>query len=96
MCGIIICKDGHGVSRGKSDYPVIVCCNNVGAIFIARHTKTSHRTKHIDTRYHFVRKYIEDNVVKIVFVKSADNQADPYTKNVGVESFNINTEVYQE
>ena len=80
----------------KINYPIIVWCNNVGAIFLAHNIKTSHRSKHIDTSYHFVRKYIEDNVVKTVFVKSADNQADPYTKNMGVESFKKNAEVYQD
>ena len=71
-------------------------CNKVWAILLARNTKTSHRTKYIDTRCHFVRKYIEDNVVVIVFVKSEDNQTDPYTKNMGVESFKMNAEVYQD
>ena len=78
------------------NYPIIVRCNNFGSIFLAHNTKTSHRTKHVDTRYYFVREYVEDNVVKIVFVKSADNQADPYTKNVGVEDFKKNAKVYQE
>ena len=80
----------------KIDYPIIVQCDNIGAIFLAHNTKTSHRTKHIDTHYHFVREYVEDNVLKIVFVKSADNQADPYTMNVGEESFMKNADVYQE
>ena len=80
----------------KIDYPIIVRCDNIGAIFLAHNTKTSHRTKHIDTCYHFVREYVEDNVLKIVFVKSADNQADPFTKNVGEEGFKKNADVYQE
>ena len=80
----------------KIDYPIILCWNNVGAIFLAHNTKTSHRTKHIDTRYHFVCKYVEDNMLKIMFVKSAENHANPYTKNVGEESFKKNAEVYQE
>ena len=56
----------------------------------------SHRTKQFDTRYHFVQEYVEDDVVKIVFIKSVDNQAYPYTKNVGVEISKRNAEVYQE
>ena len=80
----------------KINYPIIVRCDNIGAIFLAHNTKTSHRTKNIDTRYHFVREYVEDNVLKIVFVKLAENKADPYTKNVGEESFKRNANVYQE
>ena len=82
--------------RKKINYPIIVRCNNIGAIFLAHNTKTSHRTKNIDTRYHFVRKYTEDNVLKNVFVKLAENQADPYPKNVGEERFKRNADVYQE
>ena len=77
-------------------YPIIVCCKNVGTIFLDHNNKTSHRTKHIDTRYHFVCKYVEDNVLKIMFVKSAENQADPYTKNMGEEIYKKNADVYQE
>ena len=33
-------------------------------------------------RYHFIREYIEDGIVKIVFVKSKENDADIFTKNV--------------
>ena len=80
----------------KINYSIIVRCDNVRAIFLAHKTKTSHRKKHIDTHYHFVCKYIEDNVMKIVFVKSAENQANPYTKNLGEESLKRNTNVYLE
>ena len=79
---------------GNVNYLIITHCNNVGSIFLAHTTKTSHRTKHVDTCYHFVREYSEDNRVKIIFVKSADNQADPYTKNLGVEIFKRNSKVY--
>ena len=80
----------------KINYPIIVRCDNIGAIFLAHNTKTSHRTKHINMRYHFVHEYVKDNVLKIVFVKSAENQADPYTKNVGAESFKRNSDMYQD
>ena len=37
----------------KIDYPIIVFYDNVREIILAHKTKTSHRTKHIKTRYHF-------------------------------------------
>ena len=46
--------------------------------------------------YHFVWEYVEDNVLKLVVVKLAENQDDPYTKNVGEEIFEKNSDVYQE
>jgi hypothetical protein len=45
------------------------------------------RTRHTDTRYHFVREHVEDGLVKIVFVNSSINDADMFTKNVGKESY---------
>jgi hypothetical protein len=42
---------------------------------------TSSRTKHVDTRYHFVREFVEEGFVKIIFVRSEDNISDPFTKN---------------
>ena len=66
----------------KIDYPITICCDNVGAIFLASNAKNSQRTRHVDIRAHYVRQYVEDGTVKINFVKSEDNVADAYTKNV--------------
>ena len=39
-------------------------------------------------RHHFVREVIEDGIVKIVFVRSEENDSDLFTKN-------LNGELYQ-
>ena len=41
----------------------------------------------MDVRYHFVREYLENDEVKVIFVKSEENTADIYTKNLGSEVF---------
>jgi hypothetical protein len=61
--------------------PVIVRVDNVGAIFMSKNVSTSSRTKRVDTRYHFLREFIEEGFVKIIFVRSEDNVSDPFTKN---------------
>ena len=71
----------------EMNYPIIVNVDNIGAIYLATTAKTGNRTKHIDTRYHSVREYVEKGVLKIVFVRSAKNTADIMTKNLGGESF---------
>jgi hypothetical protein len=38
----------------KLNYPIEIHCDNVGAIYLANNHTTSQRTKHIDTRQHFV------------------------------------------
>ena len=67
--------------------PVTVFCDNVGAIFLGNNAKQSVRTKHIDVKYHFIREHVVDGVVEIVFVPSAENDSDIFTKNVGKETY---------
>jgi len=68
-------------------YPITVMCDNVGAIFLSNNAKNSNRTKHVDIRAHFVRQYVEDGIIKVNFVRSADNEADTFTKNVSGKIF---------
>ena len=62
-------------------YPIQVLVGNIWAIYLSENATTSDHTKHIDTRYHFVRNYIEDGIIKVTFIKSEDNVADVFTKN---------------
>ena len=82
--------------KQKVKYPIIIHCDNVGAIFLAHNAKASQRTKHIDVRYHFVREYVEHGIVKIIFVRSAENKSDPFTKNVSKELFDKHHADYME
>ena len=68
-------------------YPIIIKCDNVGAIYLSNNHCNSQRTKHIDTRRHFVREWVEDDILKILFVPTKDNTADIFTKNPTEEVF---------
>lgn len=61
--------------------PIVILCDNVGAMFLAKKHE-SKRTKYLDTQYHFVCEYVMDGIVTVVFVRSTENKADPFTKNV--------------
>jgi hypothetical protein len=76
------------------NYPITIKCDNIGAIYLSNNYSTSQRTKHIDTRFHFVRGYVEENILKIVFVRSEDNDADIFTKNVTEELFKKHSEKF--
>ena len=54
-------------------YPVMVRLDDVNAIFMASNIATTCHAKHVDIRYKYLNEYVEDRVLKIVFVKSADN-----------------------
>jgi transposase InsO family protein len=62
--------------------PIVVRVDNVGAIFMSENVSASSRTKHIDIRYHFVREFVEDKFIKIIFVRTDENTSDGFTKNV--------------
>ena len=72
----------------KIKLPIVVHCDNVGAIFLSYNAKISQRTKHIDTKYRYVGEWVEDGIVKIVFVKSENNVSDILTKNTSQDTFN--------
>jgi hypothetical protein len=67
--------------------PIIVRCDNVGAIFMAENSSSGVRTRHVDMRYHFVQEHIVDEFIKVVFVKSDENNADLFTKNVSKDAY---------
>ena len=65
----------------KVPLPIKVIVDNIGAIWLANNSGVSERTKHVDTRAHFVRTYMINEVVTIKFVKSSENISDIMTKN---------------
>jgi hypothetical protein len=66
----------------------MVRVDNVGAIFMSESHSTMGKTKHIDIRHNFVRQYVDEGYLNLIFVKSEDNLSDGYTNN-------MNTEVYE-
>ena len=66
----------------KIKTPIIVRVDNVGAIFMAENVAVSQRTKHIDVKYRFVQEFVMDGFLRIIFVRTAENHADIFTKNV--------------
>jgi hypothetical protein len=45
--------------------PIIVKTDNFGAMFMAQNSSSNVRTRHVDTRYHFVRENLDDGIIKI-------------------------------
>jgi hypothetical protein len=77
----------------KLNLPIVVKTNKIGAIFISENTSTG---RHVDTRYHFVQDSIEDDFIKIEFIRSAENDSDLFTKNVNQDFFEKQMKKYLE
>ena len=84
---IIYIKNTLEFLQVEIEFPIIVRVDNVGAMFLGNNPSLSQRTKHISIRQHFIRQYVEDGIIKIVFVKSKLNDADIFTKNLSKELF---------
>jgi ketol-acid reductoisomerase len=69
------------------ELPIIVKTDNVGAMFMTQNSSSGVKTRHVDTRYHFVRKNLDDGIVKNEFNKSVENQLDIFTKSVTQEIY---------
>nr|GMD14496.1 Retrovirus-related Pol polyprotein from transposon TNT 1-94 [Ipomoea batatas] len=67
--------------------PIKIYVDNVSAINLAKNPVTHGRSKHIDTRYHFLRDQVEKRIIELVYCKSEDQLADIFTKPLKHEAF---------
>jgi hypothetical protein len=67
--------------------PTPIYCDNSSAITLSKNQVFNKKNKHIDIRYHFIRELVNEDVITVKFCKSADQQADIFTKPLGTETF---------
>ena len=67
--------------------PIRVYLNNMGVIFQTNDQNTSDQMKHVHVHYHLIWEYVEDEVIKGHFVKSSENDADLFMKNVTGDTY---------
>ncbi|KAL0455687.1 UNVERIFIED_CONTAM: Retrovirus-related Pol polyprotein from transposon TNT 1-94 [Sesamum latifolium] len=60
--------------------PVVILCNNNGAIAQAKEPRPHHRSKHILRRYQLLREMVSRDDCRMDRVSSAENTADPLAK----------------
>ena len=61
--------------------------DNQGAIALAKNPIGHKRTKHIDTRYHFIREKVDSGQIAIKYCSTQDMIADVFTKGLAVNKF---------
>ena len=59
---------------------ITINVDNKGTIYNSKNQSINPKTKHIDIRYHYIRELINDNKIKLRYVKSEHNLADGFTK----------------
>ncbi|GKA81902.1 hypothetical protein Tco_0788650, partial [Tanacetum coccineum] len=62
-------------------------CDNKSAIALCYNNVQHSRSKHIDVRYHFITKQVENGIVELYFVRTEYQLADIFTKPLPRERF---------
>lgn len=68
---------------GSDPGKALLKVDNKSAISLCKNPVFHDRSKHIDTRYHFIRQCIEEKKVEVEFVPSDEQVADILTKPLG-------------
>ncbi|GKB28463.1 hypothetical protein Tco_0867864 [Tanacetum coccineum] len=62
-------------------------CDSQSAIAISCNPVQHSHTKHIHTRYHFIKEQVENGIIELYFVKTEYQLADMFTKALPEERF---------
>lgn len=71
-----------------------ICVDNKSTVALAKNPVFHDRSKHIDTRYHYIRECITRKDVQLEYVRSHDQVADIFTKALKYEDFAIDPPVF--
>jgi hypothetical protein len=94
MAAALTTRDAMWIKKLFSDVsipcqPIIIHCDNQGAIQLSKHAIASPRTKHIDISHHFVRERVIRREVELRYVNKERQAADFLTKAVSVDNFEL-------
>lgn len=67
--------------------PIVILCDNKGAIFIANDNVYSSRSKHIDIKHHFIKEKCMEGKILVRHVGTELMVADGLTKPLANEKF---------
>ena len=67
----------------KKVSPFKLFVDNVSAISLSKNPSQHGRSKHIDTKFHFIRDCVEKGYVEVDYVKTESQLADFFTKPLG-------------
>gem|GEM_PF-6951265 len=72
--------------------PMVLEMDNTGAVDLANNWSVGGRTRHIETRQHFLRDLKEEGIIKVTWIPGKENEADLLTKNLAGPDFNKHTQ----
>ncbi|GJU12668.1 hypothetical protein Tco_1135064 [Tanacetum coccineum] len=66
---------------------ILLYCDSQSAIAISCNPVQHSRTKHIHTRYHFIKEQVENGIIELYFVRIEYQLADMFTKALSKDRF---------
>jgi hypothetical protein len=69
--------------KSSGSIRVLTVLDSQSAMAIVENDRFSHRTKHIDTKFHFIKSSVGDKIIKLEYEPTATNVADLLTKPLG-------------
>ena len=67
--------------------PTIIHDDSDAAINATRNPVNHSKFKHIDTKYHVIRDYIEEKQIDVTWISGTENLADLFTKTLPPSQF---------
>ena len=67
--------------------PLVLYCDNSGAMVNSKEHRSHKKGKHIEIKCHLVREIVQIAVVSILKIASEHNLADPFTKMLPAKQF---------
>jgi len=62
---------------------VVLKMDNQSAIALTKNSVHHERSKHIDTRFHYIRDCVKSGLIEVQHVRTEDQRADILTKSLG-------------
>jgi hypothetical protein len=69
--------------------PTPIFCDNTSTIALSKNHVFHKKSKHIDTRFHFIRKLVNNGDIELQFCGSRNQLADIFTKPLGKSVFDF-------
>jgi len=76
----------------EADRPMVLYCDNSGAVANSKEPRSHKRSKHIERKYHLIREIVQRGDVEVTKISTHDNLADPFTKALSGKVFDTHLE----
>ena len=74
---------------GREKEGIVVSCDSHSAIHLAKNPAFRSKTKHIQSRYHFIRSLLDDGALSLEKICGSENPVDVLTKIVAIEKLKL-------